>query len=52
MQRNVWNDTVIWQTGRLDNSTKYLLHTLMTIISQKKNGNPWENSQQYVLKLL
>ena len=37
MRRNVWNDTVSWQTGRLNNSTKYLLHALMTIISKKKN---------------
>ena len=26
MRRNVWNDIVSWQTGRLSNSTKYLLH--------------------------
>ena len=26
MPRNVWNDIVSWQTGRLNNSTKYLLH--------------------------
>ena len=37
MSRNVWNDIVSWQTGRLNNSTKYLLHALMTIISKKKN---------------
>ena len=37
MPRNVWNDIVSWQTGRLNNSTKYLLHALMTIISKKKN---------------
>ena len=35
--RNVWNDIVSWQTGRLNNSTKYQLHALMTIISKKKN---------------
>ena len=34
--RNVWNDIVSWQTGRLNNSTMYLLHALMTIISKKK----------------
>ena len=28
----VWNDIVSWQTGRRNNSTKYLLHALMTII--------------------
>ena len=26
MQRNVWNDFVSWQTRRLNNSPKYLLH--------------------------
>ena len=26
-----------WQTGRLNNSTKYQLHALTTIISKKKN---------------
>ena len=31
------NDTVSWQTGRLNNSTKYLLHASMTMISKKKN---------------
>ena len=36
MPRNVWNDIVSWQTRRLNNSTKYLLHALMTIISKKK----------------
>ena len=34
--RNVWNDIVSWQTRRHNNSTKYLLHALMTIISKKK----------------
>ena len=37
MPRNVWNDIVSWQTGRLNNSTKYKLHALMTIISKKTN---------------
>ena len=36
MPRNVWNDIVSWQTGRLNNSTKYLLHASMTITSKKK----------------
>ena len=30
MQRSVWNDIVNWQTRRLSNSTKYLLHASMT----------------------
>ena len=51
MPRNVWNDIVSWQTGRLNNSTKYQFHALMTIISKKKNWNPWENCQKYALKL-
>ena len=36
MPRNVWNDIVSWQTGRLNKSTNYQLHALMTIISKKK----------------
>ena len=56
MPRNVWNDIVSWQTGRLNNSTKYPLHALMTIISKKKNWNPWGDlsnvCSQIVLKCL
>ena len=33
----VWNGIVSWQTERLNNSTKYQLHALTTIISKKKN---------------
>ena len=52
MPRNVWNDIVSWQTKRLNNSTKYQLHALTTIISKKeKKWNPWENCQKYALKL-
>ena len=51
MPRNVWNDIVSWRTKRLNNSTKYQLHALTTIISKKKNWNPWENCQKYALKL-
>ena len=36
MPRNVWNDIVSWQTERLNNSTKYQLDALMTIISKEK----------------
>ena len=36
MPRSVWNDIVSWQTGRLNNSTKYQLHALMTIILKRK----------------
>ena len=39
MPRNVWNDIVSWQTGRLNNSTKYLLDASMTITSKRKNWN-------------
>ena len=48
---NVWNDLVSWQTGRQNNSTKYQLHALRTIISKRKNWNPWDNCQKYALKL-
>ena len=51
MPRNLWNDIVSWQTRRLNNSTKYQLHALTTIILKKKNWNPWENCQKYALKL-
>ena len=40
MPRNVWNDIVSWRTKGLNNSTKYQLHALMTIISKKKIWNP------------
>ena len=36
MRRNVWNDIVSWQTRRLNNSTKNLLHASMTTTSKKK----------------
>ena len=36
MQRSVWNDIVSWQTRRLNNSTKYLLHASMTNTSKRK----------------
>ena len=55
MPRNVWRDIVNWRTRRLNISTKYLLHALMTIISKKKNWNPRELSKvcsQIVLKCL
>ena len=48
----VWgSDIVSKQTKRLNNSTKYQLHALMTITSKKKSWNPWENCQKYALKL-
>ena len=50
MPRNVWNDIVSGQTRRLSNSTKYLLHALMAIITKKKNWDPWDNCQKYALK--
>ena len=55
MQRNVWSDVVSLQTRRLNNSTKYLLHALTTIISKKKMKSVVELSQvcsQIVLKCL
>ena len=36
MQRSVWSDIVSWQTRRLNNSAKYLLHASMTTTSRKK----------------
>ena len=51
MQRSVWNDIVNWQTRRLNNSTKYLLHASMTTTSKKKKWNLWENCHMYALKL-
>ena len=51
MPRNVWNDTVSQQTGRLNNSTKYLLHASMTTASKKKKWNLLENCYNYALKL-
>ena len=51
MQRSVWNDIVSWQTGRLSNSTKYLLHASMTTTSKKKKQNLLENCHKFALKL-
>ena len=51
MQRSVWNDIVSWQTRRLSNSTKYLLHASMTTSSKKKIWNLLENCHMYALKL-
>ena len=50
MQRNVWNDIVSWQTRRLNNSAKYLLHASMTTTSNKK-WNLLENCHKFALKL-
>ena len=56
MPRNVWSDIASWPTRRLNNSTKYLLPELTTIISKKKNCNPWRivtnTCSQIVLKCL
>ena len=51
MLRNEWNDIVSWQTKRLNNYTKYTLHTLMTTTSKKKKRNVLENCHTYALKL-
>ena len=51
LPRNVWNDTVTLQTGRLNNSTKYLLHASMTTTSKKKKWNLLENCQKCGLKI-
>ena len=49
--KNVWNDIVSWQTRRLNNSTKYLLHASMTTTSKKKKQNLLENCQIHALNL-
>ena len=51
VMRSVWKDIANWRTEQLNNSTKYHLHALTTIMSKKKNENPWENCQKYALKL-
>ena len=51
MQRNVWSDIVSWQTRRLNNAAKYLLHASMTTTSKKKKWNLLENCQIHALKL-
>ena len=51
MQRSVWNDIVSWQTGRFNNSTKFLLHASMTTTLKKKKWNLLENCHMYALKL-
>ena len=51
MQRSVWNDIVSWQTRRLNNSTKYLLHASMTTTSKKKKQNLLETCHTYAPKL-
>ena len=51
MQRSVWNDIVSWQTRRLNNSLKYLLHASMTTTSKKKKSKLLENCHMYALNL-
>ena len=55
MPRNVWNDIVSWQTGRLNSSAKCLLHASMTTTSKKELKSVGEKSKvcsQIVLKCL
>ena len=54
MQRNVWSDIVSWPTRRRNNSTKYQLHDLMTVISKKKKsvGELSQVCSKIVLKCL
>ena len=49
MRRNVWSDIVSWQTRRLNNFTKYLLHASMATTSKKKKWNLLENCHKYAL---
>ena len=51
MERSVWNDIVSWQTRRLSNSTKYLLHASMTTIFKKKKWNLLDKCHKYACKL-
>ena len=54
MPRSVWNDIVSWQTSRHNNSKKYLLHALMTIIVKEEElksvGELSQVCSQMVLK--
>ena len=52
MPRNVWSDIVSWPTRRLNNSTKYLLHALMTTTSKKKKWNPWEKLSKVCFQIV
>ena len=56
MRRNVWSDIVSWQTRRLNNFTKYLLHASMTTTLKRKNlkylGDLSKVCSQIVLKCL
>ena len=49
--RNAWSDIVSWQTRRLNNSTKYLLHSSLTTTSKKKKWNLLDSFHKYALKL-
>ena len=51
MSGNTWNVIVSMSIKLLNNFTKYQLHVLMTINSEKQNWNPWKNCQMYALKL-
>ena len=52
MQRSVWSENVSWQTRRLNNSTKYLLHASMTTTYLKFVGELSQVCSQIVLKCL
>ena len=56
MRRNVWSEIVSWQTGRLSNSTKYLLHTIddhhFKEEEMKSDGELSQVCSQIVLKCL
>ena len=50
MKRNLWSDIVSWQTKRLNNFLKYVLHASLTTTSKKKKRNLVVNCQMYALK--
>ena len=56
MPRNVWDNIESWQTRRLNNSTRYLFHAMMTIIfkaeEMKSVGELSSTCSQIVLKCL
>ena len=51
IQRNVWHDIVSWQTGRLNNSTKYLLRIDDHHFKEEEVKSARRNCHKFALKL-
>ena len=51
MPGNALRDTVIWQTKKWSNYTKFQIFVWMTINSNRKNLNQWEDYHKYDHKL-